>query len=112
MTVTLSLPMPVSVNALYATVGKRRVKTKAYRGWIRDAGWLLVLQRPDHIPGKYNMSVRIPSSTKGDCDNYLKALGDLLQRHGVIVNDRLSQEISICRDEFVTQAHITVEAVA
>jgi Holliday junction resolvase RusA-like endonuclease len=30
----------------------------------------------------------VPATTRGDIDNWLKAINDFLERHGVVENDR------------------------
>lgn len=110
MSVTLSLTLPPSTNALYANVrGKGRVKTKRYREWIEAAGWELASQRPGRVPGWYRLTVLIPAKASLDADN-LKALSDLLKRHNVIDDDGLAWSFHVERSEDATSAQITLEA--
>ena len=88
----LTIPRPPSVNALYKNVpGKGRVKTKEYRQWIKEAGWILKAQGFTPMTGWVAMSVRVvkPDRRKRDLMNIEKALSDLLVSTGVIEDDRL-----------------------
>lgn len=97
--VSIDLPRPPSVNNLFRNVpGKGRVKTSDYRSWLQQAGWLIKAQRPGKVEGEYKLLVLI-GPTKADIGNLEKALSDLLQAHGVIENDRLSQGILLERSD-------------
>jgi len=89
-TVTLSLPMPPSVNQLYANArGKGRIKTAKYRDWLTEAGVTLEQQKPDHLSGWVSVTYLIckPDARKRDLMNLEKALSDLLCKHYVIEDD-------------------------
>lgn len=66
-----------------------------YRQWKSDCGWFVRIQLMNlpaekrHIRGRYELQLNLPPGLRGDIDNYLKAVSDLLQDHGVIENDRL-----------------------
>lgn len=84
------LPVSPSVNSMYRNVvGVGRVKTTDYRNWLKHAGTLLNISRP--VPfGKMRvqLGVMIPEKTKGDLDNRIKAVQDLLVAHRVIDDDK------------------------
>lgn len=93
--VSVDLPMPPSIWKLYRGNGARKSKTKEYRAWITEAGWMLVQQR--NIGGKFkrfagDVEVTIRAyreSNKGrDLDNILKAILDLLTSTGTIADDK------------------------
>lgn len=85
----LTLPVPPSVNALYANVpGKGRVKTAAYRAWLTEAGWAVRAQRPVPIVGEYELHIEVARNKRRDLDGYLKAPSDLLVSLGIIPDDR------------------------
>lgn len=87
--VTILLPVPPSVNRIYRHTRERGpVKSDAYKAWIADAGWRLQQQRPGRVPGAYVLLLAVPRTSRMDIDNVAKAVSDLLQRHGVIENDR------------------------
>lgn len=99
--VTLYLPPPISVNAMYRSfaMGKRlaTIKSQKYRDWIREAGDMLEAQKPACVPGYYAIGIAVPAKTRVDIGNVEKAVSDLLQTHNVIENDRLCERIEIWR---------------
>ncbi len=87
--VTVLLPVPPSVNRIYRHTKERGpVKSDAYKAWIDGAGWRLQAQRPGRVPGPYVLLLAVPRTSRMDIDNAAKAVSDLLQRHGVVDNDR------------------------
>lgn len=102
----LDLPKPPSVNAIYRNVpGKGRAKTKVYAQWIEAAGWLLKIQRPKPVPGPYTLHIAV-GPTRADLDNLAKGLSDLLQRHGVIDNDRKAESVHLERSTAVPKGQV------
>lgn len=99
--ILINLPVPPSVNNLFATAGKRRVTSKKYADWIEIAGWKLKSQRPGSVSGWYELFVFLPVKMPGDIGNREKALSDLLVKHGVIEDDKLAWSIRIARDHRV-----------
>ena len=94
--ITMILPMPPSVNALYANIpGRGRVKTAAYKGWIKEAGWQakagLAHALVKGLPKDewWWSDVQIPAGAKVDADNPLKAIHDLLVNLQITPDDRL-----------------------
>ncbi len=90
--ITLKLPMPPSVNALYRNVPKvGRVKTQRYLTWFRAASNELRAQRPKKVRGEYVMTIFVerPDRRKRDLFNLPKAIEDLLVAHGVVEDDHL-----------------------
>ena len=95
---TFLLPFPPSVNALTRNIpGRGRVKTKAYRAWIMEAGLRLNLQKPKRMAGLVRLSIRAvkPDRRRRDLGNLEKAVSDLLVAHRVIDDDSLIQSISM-----------------
>lgn len=91
MSVILTLPLPPSVNGLWAN-GKnlRRFRTQNYDDWIHEAGWKLKEQRPGKISGPVSISYEFEepkTRRKMDLANREKAATDLLVSHGVIEGD-------------------------
>lgn len=100
--IVLNLPLPPSTNHLFENVrGYGRVKSKAYKQWIQEAGWELAVQRAEHIAGWYELSIFLPASVRGDIDNRAKALSDLLVKHAVIPDDKKAWALHIHRDHRV-----------
>lgn len=88
-----TIPVPPSVNALWATVGKRRVRTAAYRDWSMTAGRSMRSQwggGRETIAHPVLIVMACERQTRSaDIDNRLKPVGDLLESVGVLANDRL-----------------------
>lgn len=88
--IELRLPLPPSVNGLYANVpGKGRVKSARYRTWLNAAGWCLKEGRPKKVKGEYVLWLwcERPDERKRDLFNLVKAVEDLLVEHGVVEDD-------------------------
>lgn len=109
MTVTFSVPVPPSVNALFANSAKGgRIKTQAYRDWITEAGWMLKSQRPGSVTGPYAMVIRLPENIRGDIGNREKAISDLMVAHKITPDDRFCREILITVSPGIERACVTV----
>ncbi len=83
------ITIPPSTNNLFATRGRKRVKTSEYRDWI--AGALPILQRLRKVPGPVIVVVRVMGKVNAqrDLDNLLKPIGDTLKHAGVIADDSI-----------------------
>lgn len=92
--ITLNLPMPPSVNELYANrkpvvKGFGRRRTEKYERWRTEAGWSLKLQKPKPVLGAVSIHIDLEDSDGRitDADGRLKAPIDLLVAHRVIEGD-------------------------
>ena len=88
--ITLSLPMPTSVNGMFSNVpGIGRVKTKRYAAWAKEAAWLIRAQRPAAVKPPVSVLIELvpESRRKQDCDNRIKACLDALVTSGVLPGD-------------------------
>lgn len=85
--VTLSLPLPPSVNMAWTNVpGKGRVRSPEYRRWHKLAFDELTLQRPGKVEGKFAIVIQVGRVRRRmDLDNRLKCLLDLLS--GIVIDD-------------------------
>lgn len=98
----VSLPVPPSVNSLYgnsphgrrANAGRGRFKTRRYKSWIDEAGWELLRQRPSPLIGPYAVRISLPK-IRGDADNRIKPVLDLLVAHKLTADDRHCQMVSV-----------------
>lgn len=105
--VSLTLPLPPSVNAAYANApGKGRVKTKAYRRWTAAALAELWQQKPaggfPAFDGAFSVHIAVPLNMRGDIDNRIKAALDFLKKPACIISDdKHAVGASISRDEKV-----------
>jgi Holliday junction resolvase RusA-like endonuclease len=107
-----TLPMPPSTNALWFNApGRGRVKTDAYRAWLKDAGWAIRAARIENIPGRVAISVRagLPTRTR-DLDNLLKPTFDALVSFSVIGDDkdvvRLTASSAVDVPEGTVEIHV------
>lgn len=101
----LSLPFPVSVNAMFSNGRSGRFKSERYAAWLQEAGYALMVQRPPKIKGPVRLSYEVQDGTDGrhrDLGNLEKGPTDLLVAHGVIEDDNntIVREINLrwCRD--------------
>src|SRR5262249_47521125 len=90
--------------------GRGRVKTDGYRAWLEEAGWELKQQRISRILGPVGLTVFAGLTDRPrDLDNLLKALGDLLQAHGIVESDARICEIFARWDQGVPNGRIRFE---
>lgn len=115
-TLTLNLPMPPSVNALYvnrsADGRKGRMLSKPYLAWRKEAEAALWLQKPlVFFPGRVAIEARF-GKTKGlrDMDGNFKAIGDFLVRHDIIVDDNYKyiRSLKLEWDDAIVGCRITI----
>lgn len=93
---TFILPLPPSVNQLYANVpGKGRVKTKAYRDWIHVASTEVMIQRhgPVHLDGDVRVDILV--ERRGDLDSRVKAVFDLMTSMNVWKDDKQAAALTV-----------------
>jgi crossover junction endodeoxyribonuclease RusA len=94
----MKLPMPPSTNNLFVNVPKRgRVPSARYRQWKTAAGLTLNVQRPEPVKGSAMVIMYVPWKVRGDIDNRIKPILDLLVTHGVIEDDSKVVSLSISR---------------
>ena len=97
----LELPAPISVNALWTIRRNRKTgkpflaKTPEYDAWLDEAGWAINIAKPGFISGWYALRITVGTASGIDLDNAAKCVGDVLQAHGVIDNDKLASEIDL-----------------
>jgi Holliday junction resolvase RusA-like endonuclease len=85
--VTLSLPLPPSVNHAWQNVpGKGRVRSPEYRRWHKLAFDELCLQKPGKIVGEFCAVINCGKiNRRADIDNRIKPLLDLIK--GTVIED-------------------------
>ena len=99
------LPLPPSTNELFANAAKGRVKTKAYRAWIEDAGWHLkrawsALGKPSFENRPMRLTVDLGLiDRRRDASNCIKAIEDLCCAVLPVPDDRWNDAGSWRRDE-------------
>lgn len=113
---TLTLPMPPSVNAAYANVaGVGRVKTAKLKQWIEAAGWQaktsLPKSRDPLFLGPVGVTIDLERPTaRSDLDNRCKAILDLLTVFRVWADDSQVSELHM-RWADIEGCQVTVTAV-
>lgn len=110
--VCLFVPLPPSVNNLFAGKG-RRFRAQAYKDWSEDAIRALNHQRPLPVfRGPYSLTMTFgrPDKRRRDLGNLEKAPHDLLCEMGVVEDDCLAERIVLqwgdvvgCRIEVFSQ---------
>jgi len=107
-----SLPVPPSANALftYRAGSRQRIKTDAYRAWLSEAGYAIVMTRkcPLEPIGRCRVAIDLPFSRVRDIDNAIKPIADLLVRQHVIKDDRWVDELLVRRVATTEPLMVTV----
>jgi len=85
--VTLSLPLPPSVNNMFVTVPKKgRVRSQDYCRWHKTAFDEMCRQHPGKIDGAFAIVIRAGRiRRRSDIDNRIKGILDLI--NGVVTAD-------------------------
>jgi len=86
----VTLPFPVSVNAMFADGKTRRHKSQRYADWIVEASWALKVQRPMPVPGPVKITYEFQEgrdNRRRDAFNLEKGVTDLLVYFGIIEAD-------------------------
>jgi Holliday junction resolvase RusA-like endonuclease len=112
----ISLPFPISTNALFADGKTRRHKSQRYADWLQEAGWALKSQRVVPVSGKVTLLYEVQEGhdkRKRDLSNLIKSTEDLLVSHGIIEADdnTIVREIAMKWNKEVTGVRITINAV-
>ena len=105
---TIELPFPVSANSYWMIAGRRLIKTKRARAYIREVVlyWLNVKQLGATAFGEdetlaMSIAIHYPTRKGPDCDvdNLLKVLIDAMETAGIYQNDNQIRFIQISREE-------------
>lgn len=92
--IELAVSMPPSVNNLFFNVkGRGRVKTGRYKHWLESNLWLMKTMRLEQFTGPVAAEYILPDKSRLDIDNACKPLGDLLEKAGVLSNDKQIREL-------------------
>jgi hypothetical protein len=113
MNVVITLPFPVSVNAMFADGKTRRFKSQRYCDWLLEAGYALNVQKPPQIKGKYHITYAFQEGQdrrERDAFNLEKGVTDLLVKHGVVEGDsnKYLRKGSVEWDRSVIGVRITI----
>ena len=115
--IVLTLPFPVSVNAMYADGKTRRHKSQRYADWLAEAGYALKSQRPPQIKGPYHITYAFQEGhdrRARDAFNLEKGCTDLLVTYGVVEGDsgRYLRRGVVEWDKSVVGVKITITPIA
>jgi crossover junction endodeoxyribonuclease RusA len=113
--VTIDLPLPPSVNHAYRNVpGRGRVASRGLKDWKEAAGWELKLEPRGQVTGPYTLSILVAEKMRGDVDNRIKAVSDLLVEHRITADDRKARGVSCARSPAVAvgRCKVTIEPVS
>ncbi len=89
--ILIYLPFPPSVNEMFANnnrAGRGRILSTFYRAWKEEAGWMLKAQKIKPYIGRFRLGIQLDDSHRGDCDNRVKAVSDLLVSNGIVQGDQ------------------------
>lgn len=84
------LPFPPSVNQMYLNNkgrGRGRIPSPEYTAWKDQAAWELKAQKIAPFDGRVEVHIDLDESRRGDADNRIKAVLDLLVRHKILRGD-------------------------
>jgi hypothetical protein len=114
MAFSLSLPLPPSTNHLFATVGRKRIRTAKYNSWARNAGTVAKIARPSPVCGKFALQIGLPFDMPGDISNRIKAVEDLLVDLKFTDDDRHCVRVVVERNAAVPKGFcvVSVEVAA
>lgn len=112
----LTLPFPVSVNAMFADGKTRRHKSQRYADWLAEAGYALKSQRPKPVPGPVTLLYEVQEgkdNRRRDLANLEKGISDLLVTYGVIEadHDLIVREIRMVWNKDVVGVRVSVNRV-
>jgi Holliday junction resolvase RusA-like endonuclease len=112
--ITLSLPIPPSVNDLFdgGRRTRRRFKSDRYKAWEDEADGCLYQQKQGVVVGAYVVEIGLPEMMRGDVDNRIKPVLDFLVSRGLTPDDKHLRKLSIERSEAVEPGwcHVTARA--
>lgn len=95
----MTLPLPISDNALFLNVrGRGRVKTPKYRDWISRALPIVETMPPIvSFPVAIDISVRNGRGWRSNCDiqNRIKSTPDLLVTAKIIPDDKVGYVVDV-----------------
>ena len=109
--IQLTLPVPPSSNRLWRNGNGRTFKSAEYVAWLAQGGVACAEQtHGDHMPGCYAIAITLPR-TRIDPDNAIKPLQDLLQRAGIVANDRYMRRLALDVDDARTDVLVRLWAL-
>ena len=115
--IVITLPFPISVNAMFADGKTRRHKSQRYCDWILEAGYALNKQRVIPVRGPVKLTYEVQDGKDGrrrDIGNLEKGCTDLLVEHGIIEadHDLIVRELSMVWNREVKGVRVTITPVS
>jgi Holliday junction resolvase RusA-like endonuclease len=96
--ISVTLPLPPSVNRLYVRTRAGVVCSSRYLRWKRDAGWVIRAARVRPLVCEsYDAIIYVPQRMKGDIDNRIKAILDLFVSLELVPDDRRVARVTASR---------------
>lgn len=113
----ITLPFPVSVNAMFADGKTRRHKSQRYADWIIEAGYALNKQRVIPVRGPIKITYEFQEgrdNRRRDAFNLEKGVTDLLVEHGIIEadHDLILREGRVTWNREVEGVRITIKPLS
>lgn len=107
----IRIPIPPSLNNIFATVRGRRIKTSAYKAWRAEAGYKILAQRPQKHSGDVVVNIQIgPRIKNADIDNRIKPVLDVLTETRIISDDARVKGVSAAWNDNVQGCEVVVVA--
>lgn len=100
---SITLPLPTSANRIWrrGKGGKTTHISAEYAAWKQDARAALQRMELPPVYGPYRLVIEVSERDRGDLDNRIKALSDLLVSLKLTSDDRNAWEISTRRNKQV-----------
>lgn len=108
-----NLALPPSANRLWrkGRDGQIYIDSK-YAAWKKSAAWELAAAYKGAVRPiqTYSLILHLPEKMRGDIDNRVKAVNDLMKAAGLIVDDRFCRDLTIFRADTVEpgRCHVAV----
>jgi Holliday junction resolvase RusA-like endonuclease len=112
----ITLPFPISVNAMFADGKTRRHKSQRYADWLAEASYALKSQRPQTVLGPVTLLYEVQEgkdNRRRDIGNLEKGCTDLLVYYGIIEadHDLIVREIRMIWNKDVQGVRVTIQSV-
>src|SRR5512147_2723677 len=108
--ISLNLPWPPSVNAIWRKNKRSVYRSSKYVSWIKQASWIAKLGKHQPIKGEFSATIILnpPDKRRIDIDNRVKVLLDLAQKVSLIDDDCLCRLLVVSYGEGESGAKLTL----
>ena len=100
-----ALPLPPSINNSFVQFTQRgvtrRVKSKDYARWQKNAVEHLIATAAPVTAPRYSVNIDLGINYQSDIDNRVKPILDALVKAGMISDDRYIDSITVRRDQSI-----------